>query len=249
MTVQFPALGQFGRLGNQLFQVAATYIHALRNNTEPAFPLWERSYAFQVDEEFFHRILPLPAGEPYVPDWNYAPIPYWDDMALHGYFQSPKYWEGFEDVVRDMFTPARHFGAPYDPTRCCIHVRRTDYLTLKDYHPAPSLAWYAKAMELAREAGAKSFLLCSDDPVWCEHEPLFNGLPVSRETELHDLATMARSGHNIIANSTFSWWGAWLSGGEVIMPERWFGPALPSCDASQLALPHWTVLPEPEPSE
>jgi hypothetical protein len=252
MTVAFPALGKFGRLGNQLFQVAATCAHAWNHDTVARFPVWEAEHLFRFGT-FDRRVkfsgrVPF-AGDPVVreapEDFNFKPLPYWEDMALHGYFQAPEYWTGHDRDVVHMLTPMTTHDVPVDPKRCTVHVRRQDYLDLGDFHPLPSLDWYAAAMLRCREVGAERFVICSDDPIWCRMH--FPNCEVSMRSEVHDLALMIQSPFHIMANSTFSWWGAYLDRAPelVIMPERWFGLALSACDPGQLRVEGWEVLGEP----
>ena len=250
MTVACPSLGNFGRLGNQLFQVAATCAHAWRNDTQPLFPIWERSYAFDVDPAWFRRVVPY-SGEPVSRcephEWKYQPLPYWEDMAIHGYFQSPKYWEGYEDWVRCRLLPkfiAQNWKDE-DPSTATVHVRRTDYLELPDFHPVPSDEWYEEAINRVKDAGAERIVICSDDPFYCREHRMFGQYEVSDKTELHDLALMCMSDFHVIANSTFSWWGAYLAANPqlVIMPQDWFGPALREhCEPKQLQCEGWVML-------
>lgn len=242
MTVAFPQLGAYGRLGNQLFQIAATVHHAREHDTEPVFPRWERAYMFPgLPSKWFRIQVPF-AGEPYVAPWNFAQIPYWDDMALHGYFQSHRFFDrrGVHRLLRPL--SCRSAGGRHT---CSVHVRRCDYLTLQDHHPSIPIEWYRRAMEKMAENGAHHFRIMSDDPAWCAEQRLFYGHEISRDTELIDLGRAAECEHHIICNSTFGWWAAILSPceGHVIMPTPWFGPALADHDETQLQVPAWEVLP------
>lgn len=241
MTVAFPQLGAFGRLGNQLFQIAATIRHATIHNTEPLFPIWERLHMFpMIPERWFRRTVPF-AGSPYEAPWNFAPVPYWEDMALHGYFQSPRFFNESFDII-SMLRPRSM--ACYRPQICSVHVRRCDYLQIQQHHPTIPMEWYERAMEKARSNGATGFRVMSDDPLWCEQQPQFKGCAISFDTELLDLGRAAECGHHIICNSTFGWWAAFLSGeGSVIMPSPWFGPALADHDEKQLHVNGWEILP------
>lgn len=229
-----PTLGSYGRLGNQLWQLAAGLGHAERNGAELRLLLWEYRSSFpglEAAGATFHREL-RPGGLWSEPEWTFRRLPpFWDGMGLHGYFQAPRYWPDKERIRRALL-PVHAPDAPAD--LCTVHVRRGDYLNLTEHHPIPSRAWYDAAMVRAREAGAARFVICSDDPIWCVRE--WPEHQISELSEMWDLALMARCRFNILANSSLSWWGAFLGGPgrAVIAPAQWFGPALATHDRAQL---------------
>jgi len=124
------------------------------------------------------------------------------------------------------------------PNSVAVHVRRGDYL----HHPVFKVcdrAYYQNSMRQMRaRLPAARFFIFSDDPEWCrtefrepDQEVIDSGLP--GKNPLHDLYLMSLAEHHIIANSTYSWWAAWLGdkpGQQIIMPERWYaagGPKAP----------------------
>lgn len=240
--VSFPALGQYGRLGNALFQVAATCAHAWRLGLEPRFPAWEWAEPLGLPEEWFTMVPSIaPEDVCYDAPWNYAPIPE-SARVLHGYFQSPKFWEGYEDNILSWFDARTLLGNSI----LTIHVRRGDYLRLPQHHPIPDPERYYNAA-MRRIQSLPDFDLdepasiVSDDPEWCVRT--FRPALVSTAGEIADLTRMTSSRYLIIANSSFSWWGAYLAMQahceKVIYPKQWFGPALADHDVSQLFLPEW----------
>ncbi len=133
-----------------------------------------------------------------------------------------------------------------------VHVRRGDYVThqaANQFHGTCSVAYYTSSAKLlVDQHGVEHFFVFSDDPHWVrEHIPFPK--PVTyithnsgREAQW-DIFLMKHCRHYIIANSSFSWWGAWLgekAGGTVIAPGRWFkGLDMPITDI----IPHrWTIL-------
>lgn len=168
-----------------------------------------------------------------------------DNAYLIGYWQSEKYFVDIADQIRADFQLASAMTADRQALAAqmaegesvSIHIRRGDYVT----HPGSILnigtcapEWYAKAMGLmADRVENPRFFVFSDDPDWGRTNlPKVKGMvfidsqPDDREFE--DMHLMSKCRHHIIANSSFSWWGAWLNPAldkKVIAPERWIlGP-------------------------
>ena len=161
------------------------------------------------------------------------------NCVLSGYFQSPLYFTENASALRDelhhllagAIQPVQEVIAMLlDPRSVAVHVRRGDFLDNPVFQVC-DLRYYLTSMEemRTRVPGARFFIF-SDDPGWCVSE--FTGSDVHvvhTETEarnpLHDLRLMSVASHHIIANSSYSWWAAWLGdkpGQEVILPDRWF---------------------------
>ena len=162
-----------------------------------------------------------------------------DDTYLHGYWQSERYFSHAANRVRKDFTfPAKMSAANAEmaaritaATSISLHVRRGDYLT-GGAHGVCDQAYYDTA--LARIAAAlpspPTVFVFSDDPDWArqnlpmEFEKVvvdFNGAGADFE----DMRLMSLCEHNITANSSFSWWGAWLNANPsklVAAPSQWF---------------------------
>jgi hypothetical protein len=157
------------------------------------------------------------------------------DIFLRGYFQSHHYFLECDSIIRDTFrlkkslsSTALHFADLI--TKCnsvSIHVRRSDYVTLQH---TLSLDYYRLAIEnILCELDNPTFFLFTDDPCWVsENFPigLHKSCMVSENglSDYEELELMKKCQHNIIANSTFSWWGAWLNPNPrkiVIAPKNW----------------------------
>lgn len=163
-----------------------------------------------------------------------------------GYWQTWKYFN--EEVLRRAFTlrsnpsmktfeMAQRIGES-GPHNTFIHVRRTDYTQghTRDYHGLPSPEYYTAAIEHIRgwHPDAKFFVF-SDDPEWCRASfPDFTVVDHNAGTPHEDMFLMSLCRHGIIANSSFSWWGAWLGGNPperiVIAPKKWFSANLDTRD-------------------
>ena len=238
--ISFNLLGQMGRLGNQMFQYAALYGVARRNGygfcipapseglqislTFPAVrarPTDANPYAPQISERHFHFDEDIAAACP-------------DGVDLVGYFQSERYFDDARDQIRAEFAfedqvvaASRRIMESLGGEAISLHVRRTDYVTLSDIHPPCGLDYYQRALErLPQEAPVVVF---SDDLDWCREQDLFQGdrfgLSEGRSAA-EDMCLMSMCRRHVIANSSFSWWGAWLNPDpdkQVIAPAQWFG--------------------------
>jgi hypothetical protein len=245
--ITFTQLGNFGRLGNQMFQIAGTVGISRDNGHDYIFPPWP--YAGFMQQ-------PLPTGQLENPQrvgetsFHYSPIHLeGGDHDLFGYFQSDRYFRQHADEIRPYFTLHDRHSAELDdladrygqgPGTCSIHVRRTDYLGLWQYHPVLSLEYYHDAMDLVGDA---LFVVFSDDVQWCKANLRGRRFVfVEGQPDIYDLALMSRCEYHIIANSSFSWWGAYLDPNPaktVIAPDRWFGPAYAHFDTRDLLPETW----------
>jgi hypothetical protein len=132
-----------------------------------------------------------------------------------------------------------------------LHVRRGDYLTntsAANYHGVCSLLYYQKAIDLlSSQYSNLYFYVFSDDIKWAESN-LTIPFPTTfighnfGDQSFQDLRLISRCKHQIIANSSFSWWGAWLNSYEnktVIAPKKWF---LNNKKTESLFPPSWQLL-------
>lgn len=153
-------------------------------------------------------------------------------IDINGYFQSYKYFESIkESVIKDFefkklikIKSTKIKNKFEDPIS--IHVRRGDFVTNPN-HNALDLEYYYKCIELL--GNNEEYIIFSDDTKWCKNISLFKknnfyfASDYTNESESLDLCLMSMCSRHIIANSTFSWWGAWLSQSEqVYAPKDWF---------------------------
>jgi hypothetical protein len=163
-------------------------------------------------------------------------------VFLEGYWQSERYFREIRSLLlkefslRDSLPPACS-GLLRDIDDCdaiCVHVRRGDYLSnpvAVRVHGICSMDYYhAGVRELSQGLGRPRCFVFSDDPAWVRSSLTFDCpmtvVDINGPKDAHlDLALMAACDHFLIANSSLSWWGAWLGKYEdkkVIAPERWF---------------------------
>jgi hypothetical protein len=173
------------------------------------------------------------------------------DCWLFGYWQSEKYFEAVADQVRADFTSVSEISTTSRAVEreilasgnrsVFLHVRRTDYvrcLTTLQAHGSCSIEYYLRAADfIAQQVRDPHFFAFSDEPEWVRdnlhlpyrttivsHNKPGDAFHVGSEHE--DLWLMSRCRHAVLANSSFSWWGAWLNSEReriVIAPQRWFG--------------------------
>lgn len=253
-----PQLGRSGRLGNQLWQIASTLGIAAKHNTQASFPPWDYQPYFCIPDEYF---INAPGDDV----CNY--VPHIDERA-RVYLQDYGLFREITEEIKIMFQPsalALQTLMSYEdfwdlePPVACLHVRRGDNANegrwKAQYHPLRPTQFYTDALKLIKY---ESLAIFSDDPAWCretfgpepfyfegtprpkEHEPEYHTAPV---LDWIDLQLMSFCDYHILSNSTYSWWGAFLSfDPEPIYPWPWLGPALKYVDASLMFPPRWRRL-------
>lgn len=154
-----------------------------------------------------------------------------DDINIWGFFQSEKYFSNVRESILDDFSfkkkfrekaklELRRFESPIS-----IHIRRSDYLTNENHSPL-GVDYYDSA--ISNYPKNSTFLIFTDDVIWVKNQKLFKQNNMFLMSELLknkylDLCSMTMCDSHIIANSSFSWWGAWLSKQKkVIAPKYWF---------------------------
>jgi hypothetical protein len=234
--VTFTKLGDplYGRLGNQLFQVAATIAIAQKNGHQFTFPEWHYSTYFKnkLPTETVHNFRVYKQRSLNYYDVKLSKGVNWD---LQGFFQSEKFFKNAEQTVKHFLEPTETISA-YIKNKyadllsgktCSLHIRRGDYLAFNLYFPSQPIQYYKKAIE--RIGKERTFLIFSDDIAWCKQQFEGNNYHfIENEIDIVDMLLMSYCDDHIISNSSFSWWGAWLNASSektIICPERWFGPA------------------------
>lgn len=183
-------------------------------------------------------------------------------IYLEGFWQTEKYFVGIEDIIRQEVTVATPLPSRDKKVAnqiaavnaVSLHVRRTDYATDQktlEYHGLCSIEYYRQAAGLI---GAKHpsphFFVFSDDHQWTKGN-LKLPYPVTHvdhngpDKNYEDLRLMSLCRHHIIANSSFSWWGAWLNPRKdktVIAPARWFNNVKANVDTRDVVPDSWIRL-------
>lgn len=157
-----------------------------------------------------------------------------------GYWQCEYYFEPIKDIIRkdltlryDLDEANKKFAHEISKsTSISLHVRRGDYLSIQSNYEifnVCDLDYYLRAIEIVKEKFPNPFFyVFSDDITWAKQvfkEKIFKIVDINPNNPSADMYLMSQCKHNIIANSTFSWWGAWLNTNErklVIAPKKWY---------------------------
>lgn len=164
-----------------------------------------------------------------------------DNNYVEGYFQSEKYFKDIRNILleefaikQELFIYTKEIKQNIEESKnsCSIHIRRGDFINAKNasIHGACNLEYYQKAVEhIQTHVEDIHYFIFSDDIRWVkENLKLENAVYIESEEKRiphEDIYLMSLCKHNIIANSSFSWWGAWLNHNNdkiVIAPKRWF---------------------------
>ncbi len=239
------AANLMGRLGNQMFQIAAAHSLAIDNGDYAVFPVIPQGTIPQAHEQLFY-VSSILSNVTYgyefswiksrydEPTFEYSQIPYHEDLLISGYFQSEKYFAHNASAIRDLFsvTPyienqLKKYANICNDEHVALHVRRGDYLQPQNAghtNLGQKTQYYATAI---REFPDKKRVIFSDDIDWCKSAWGENNVFIENENDVVEMFLFSRIPNKIIANSSFSWWGAWLgdnnNNASVVAPEKWFG--------------------------
>jgi hypothetical protein len=250
-----------GGLGNYLFQIAAGYSKSIDLGEKFVINPNNIQVVHKPISNYTNNILKNITFDSkfntsqvyYEPHFHFSPIP--DFMLptyIHGYFQSEKYFKHNRNEILKLFLcnetisklKTKYKDRLNDNT-CSIHVRRGDYLNLSDHHPVQDMDYYKDAISIIGKD--KTFFIFSDDINWCKENFNFLGDVVYCEDneDFEDLFLMSLCNNNIMANSSFSWWGSWLNQNEnkiVVSPRIWFGPSKQGIDKKDIYCENWVVI-------
>jgi Glycosyl transferase family 11 len=211
---------------------------------QSGFNFWERKYSSRWINFLIRKYIKFGATYIREESTNFNPEllkslpPIW----LDGYWQSYKYFEDIQDLLRKIIGTPREMSPQTSAMlsrikaseSICIHVRRGDYVTNQsaaEFHGLCGLNYYYAGLDLiVKNLNQPHAYIFSDDPLWVKYN--FNlDIPSTvvdingSENAHQDLWLMAACRHFLIANSSLSWWGAWLSGNSnkiVVAPKQWF---------------------------
>lgn len=180
-----------------------------------------------------------------------------DNVCMDGYWQSEKYFSDVADAIRAEYTIQNPMPEKsqqiltqiHAVDSVSLHVRRGDYVSnpaAYKVHGVCSVEYYKSCISYINQTlDTPHFFLFSDDPIWVKENLLVQDRMtiVEGNSAIEDMRLMSRCKHNIIANSSFSWWGAWLNTNPdkmVLAPRRWFQDA--TINTSDLYPSGWIAL-------
>lgn len=245
-----------GGLGNQMFQIAFAYCMSRRTGATPRFVrnqagyLGAGSHPSKYYETLYQKLtfvdsLPIVSMHERHQNTAYDVVGHLRWMVDHhpgmaisfeGYWQAYSYYREFKNEIRELFTPAggmkQYLGDVFvrfpelreDNDFCFIGVRRGDYIRLADGANPCGMDFYTKAMRLANKS---RYYILTDDVAWCKEKFVgdeFRFLEIADDLTQFMVSTLFHT--YIISNSTFYWWGSFMSmdpDAVTIAPSRWGG--------------------------
>jgi hypothetical protein len=259
--ITFSKIGTYGRLGNQLFQYAAAKTAA--NNVSAVFAIPSEN---QVISKYFNlscKFYSLEKNSSIIDKmsrYNETVFNYdsrfeniKDNTDLLGYFQTEKYFSNICNIIKNDFKFKEEIKIRCeekfnsyklnDSNIVSLHVRRTDYINLQNYHPLCTEEYYNESQKYFKNF---KFIIFSDDIEWCKTKFVGDQYIYSdNSNDIDDLYMMTICDGNIIANSSFSWWGAWLNKNKdnlVLSPKTWFGKNYSDKNTEDIYCKNWIKI-------
>ena len=259
MTLTYRGLGKTTRLGNQMF-----YYSTLRSvGIKLGFPIkipkrkMDLLY-FNIQKDYLNSQDEITINKTYTePSYAFSDKVFdvQDNTNLVGHFKSSLYFNSIRDILLKEFTLDQYkmnfidsyIGKIRRENPGCqliaLHVRRGDYVQYPDVHPFCPMIYYNKCIGYFNSKYKCKYIIFSDDIPWCKQNFRFaNNHFCELNNNLIELLLMARCDHNIIANSTFSWWGAYLNENphkKIFYPDKWFGE---NSGTGNLLPESWTIV-------
>jgi len=233
-----------GGLGNQMFQISNAICQGLKNNVPSIFqsvaytPMQANQPTKYLNNIFKNvKFVGSLSGYKVVNSpWEYVDLNInWDSpIQFNGFFQSSKNFLEFKDKIVEIFSPneteifklKEKYPEINNENTVSIHVRRGDYLTIGNVLPVIDITYIDKCVKLI---GEYSYIfIFSDDKKWVKDNLNYpNTIIVDDLEDYEDLWLISLCNHNIMSNSSFSWWGSFLNNHKnkkVFVPNIWFGP-------------------------
>jgi hypothetical protein len=253
-------INPIGGLGNMFFHIAAIYSLAKDNNDELSLlnisskiqnliadtrckltHAAEYQYLFDRFKQYNGHV-----GKRHHHPFRYSPIPYNNGCEYFGYYQCEEYFKHRRNEILNLFGPSQDVelrAEKYEHlfNNISLHVRRGDYLKAAMIHTVQDISYYNKALAIL--PSNMKVIVFSDDLEWCQQNFIGDRFVFIDEIDYVSIYLMSKMNHHIIGNSSFSWWGAWLSTHEnkvVIAPKNWFGEGFE--DATDIIPKNWIKL-------
>lgn len=237
-------------LGNMLFQISAAYAYSIKHNKKLIFH--KRFYTPSIHQPISAYLDNIFSKVNFISDdilmsenlslyketkYDFVEIPnHKESVVFDGYFQSPLYFQEYEKQILDFFNLDYELSSSYmdllQSKTCSIHIRLGDYLQHQNYHPIQPIDYYKSAVKEFDQD--MNYLIFSDQIEEVKKSKIFENIGLKNivyiENQLphEDLKLMSLCNNNIICNSTFSWWAAFLNKNtdkKIIYPKNWFTQA------------------------
>lgn len=257
----YASIKLMGGLGNQMFQVAMAYSYGRQHNKQPIFPIKtdetqtrKISYTDTVFKKLkfltepMHFILVKEDSFKYKPVQKILP-----NIYFFGYFQSWKYFHKYRDEIVKLFDfgnedwiKEKYPEIYTSENSISVHIRRGDYMNFQHIYKILPLGYYKEAIKNANKNKKAQIFVFSDDIKWCKENlniPEFQNCIFVEEEDYKCMQLMTKCKIHIIANSSFSWWGAYLSESkDVYCPCEWFAEEGPEMSFDDLYLEDWKIV-------
>ena len=235
-----------GGLGNQMFQIAKAFSESLKLNVDCKFRKFSSigmegrqpsNYINNIYKKITFTDEIINTERIYEPSWSFIPIDITKcntNIEFWGYFQSSKNFLGYDDKIKELFYPDDFFLDKIKSifpeinshNTISIHVRRGDYQHISNILPIIDKSYIEKCVSLIDDPS--HIFIFSNDKNWVKENLNFSNMTVVEGLEdYEELWMMSLCNNNILSNSSFSWWGAFLNKNEekkVFCPSVWFGP-------------------------
>jgi hypothetical protein len=234
-----------GGLGNQMFQISKSVAEGLKNN----IPVFFRTSAFipmegnqptNYIENIFRNLnfdnSKIPTFRINEQTWGYYETNhlYTEPTEFYGYYQSSKNFLNYKKEIRDLFLPTEEFKVKlknlypkiFEKDSVSIHVRRGDYLSITEILPVIDKSYIDECLKQIESTS--NIFVFSNDKEWCKENLKYDNVTVVEDLDdYEELWAISLCNHNIMSNSSFSWWGSYLNKNKnkkVFVPSLWFGP-------------------------
>lgn len=220
-----------GGLGNMMFQIAAIYSLANDNNTVCSFMHQKSKNQGNCSSTYVNNVfkninfsleqLSNFKNRYFEKEFKYSKLPFFNNTIYEGYFQSEKFFENNKDNILSLFNLEKH---KIDENKIAVHIRRGDYLKFSNVHTDLFNTEYYKN-SISYFGKNKNYIVFSDDVEWCKKNFKYPNVEFSnKKYDYEDMSMFACFPNKILANSSFSWWSAYLSTNKEksIAPKQWF---------------------------
>jgi hypothetical protein len=266
--VTFSQLGNHGEFGNQLFQIAATVGHAIKSNQEYVFPPWRGFTSQEEYSQYFKTPIPQSTTFPKFdalyqePHFQFREIPITDkNLDIFGYFQSERYFKHCENTIKTIFEPSdilKNINILNYNNSVCIQLRFYDcsrpYNTKHIgfdvdpqsnfyYQPEENTEYLKQAINYFGKG--KTYYITTNNSK--KAKDMFgkydNFYVLDNFNYIEQFFIQTKCENNIISNSSFGWWGAWLNKNKrkkVFAPKNWFKDK--NMNTDDLYPSNWSVI-------